>query len=74
MTYSMQCTCGHVLSVDAESREDAVAKMKEMMTQDALEAHLKQYHKPDEPVPTLEQSHAMIDQMVVEGQLAGPSM
>lgn len=68
----MQCTCGHVLSVDAENREDAVRQLKAGMTQEALDVHMEKYHKPDEPKPTLEQSHAMIDKEVVEGLLAGP--
>lgn len=71
MTYSMQCTCGHVLSVDAESKEEAVVQLKEMMTQEALDEHMKQYHKPDEPKPTLEQAHMMIEQTVREGTIAG---
>jgi hypothetical protein len=34
------------------------------MTQQALDEHMREYHKPDEQAPTLEQAHAMITQMV----------
>lgn len=58
------------MSVDAQNREEAVAKLKEMMTQEALDEHMQQYHKSDEPKPTLEQSHAMIEQTVYQEQPA----
>ncbi len=63
------------MSVDANSMEEAVAKMKEMMTQTELDAHMSQFHKPEDSKPTLEQSHAMIEQSMVEGEIAGaPAM
>jgi len=62
--FSMQCTCGHVMTIDAANRDDAVAKFKAGMTQQALDEHMAQYHKADEPKPTLAQAHGMIDQMV----------
>ena len=68
----MKCTCGHVMSVDADSKEDAISQMKELMTEDALNDHFKKYHKEDEQKPTLDQSHMMIEQQVVEGILEGP--
>ena len=46
MKFSMTCTCGDVMSVDAENKEEAVMKMKEMMTQDAIDAHCAEKH-PD---------------------------
>lgn len=60
----MTCTCGQVMEVEAGSRDEAVTKMKEMMTQEALDQHFSEHHKPEEPKPTLEQSHAMIEQML----------
>lgn len=50
------------MSVDAATRDEAVAKMKEMMTQKALDDHIAQYHKPEEPKPTLQMAHAQIEQ------------
>ncbi len=67
MTYSMKCTCGHVIKVEAATREEAVAKMKTEMTQEALDKHFAEYHKEGEMKPTLEQSHAGIDSMLQEG-------
>ena len=63
-TYGMTCSCGQVMSVDAGSRDAAVGMLQGGMTQPALDAHMKQFHKVDEPVPTLEQAHAMISQLV----------
>ena len=60
----MTCTCGHKMSVDAVTREEAAAKLTEMMTQEALDKHFMENHKPEETKPTLEQSHAMIAQTV----------
>ncbi len=58
----MTCTCGDVMSVDAANREEAVMKMKEMMTQEAVDAHWAEKHATDQmPKPTLEQVHAQID-------------
>lgn len=70
MKYSMKCTCGHVLSVDASDHDTAVKMLKEQMTQAALDEHWNKFHMNDTmPKPTLEQSHMMIEQTVVEGML-----
>lgn len=65
MTYSMTCSCGDVLSVEAESRDDALAKMKEMMNAEALAAHFGEKHV-GQPVPSVDESNAMIDEMLQE--------
>ncbi len=65
MKYSMTCTCGHVMSVDADSQEEAATKLKEMMTQEELDKHWADMHTNDTgPKPTIEQSQAMIEQTV----------
>lgn len=67
MKYSMKCTCGDVMSTEASDKDDAVSKLKEMMTQEALDAHWAKNHPNDNmPKPSLEQSHAMIEQTVYE--------
>lgn len=67
MKYSMTCTCGHEMVVDAESKEEAASKLKEMMTQEELDKHWVEKHSDDtNPKPTLEQSWGMIDQSVHE--------
>jgi hypothetical protein len=63
--YSMTCTCGHTMTLDAGSREEAVSKFQAGMTQQALDEHMVQYHQPGEARPSLAQAHAMIEQQVV---------
>lgn len=65
MKFSMTCTCGDVMTVDAVSREEAVQKFKDMMTEDAIKKHMEEKHwtkNPSEPMPTVEQAHMMIEQ------------
>ncbi len=65
--YSMKCSCGHVMSTEARDRGEAVEKIKSLMNQEALDAHWNELHPNDtNPKPTLEQSHAMIEQGVYE--------
>jgi len=59
--YSMTCTCGQEMAVNADSREEAVEKLQDMMTDEAIAAHIAEKH-PGEPVPSKEQSNAMIEQ------------
>lgn len=65
MKFSMTRTCGDVMTVDATSREEAVQKFKDMMTEDAIKKHMEEKHlptNPNEPMPTVEQAHMMIKQ------------
>jgi hypothetical protein len=64
-SFSMTCTCGHTMTMDAGTRDEAVSKFRAMMTQEMLDEHMRQYHQPNEQKPTLEQAHAMIGQQVV---------
>jgi hypothetical protein len=52
------------MTVDAPNRDEAAAMMKAGMTQAALDQHMAERHQPGEPKPSLEQAHAMIDQML----------
>ena len=65
MTYSMTCACGDVMTVDAADRNQAVQKLKEMMTEDAINAHMSEKH-PGDPVLPMSQVHMMIEQGVQE--------
>ena len=58
--FSMTCSCGDVMSVDASSREEAVAQMKGTMNQSAIDAHCAQKH-PDMKLTEAE-VHAQIDE------------
>ena len=61
----MTCSCGDVMKVEAENREEAVSKMKEMMTEDAIKAHSAEKH-PGEPVPSVAEAHENIDKNLQE--------
>ncbi|MBI2610138.1 hypothetical protein HYW53_03090 [Candidatus Giovannonibacteria bacterium] len=58
--FSITCTCGDPLSVEAANREEAVIKMKNMMTQDAIDKHFEEKH-PEEVPPDKNTLHAMIE-------------
>lgn len=61
--FSMTCSCGDVMNADAATKEEAVAEIQGMMTQDAIDKHMAEKH-PGEPVMSVEQCHAMIEQQV----------
>ena len=63
--YSMTCTCGDTMTVDAANREEAVGEFKEMLTEDVIAQHCAEKH-PGEPVPTKEQADSMIEQTTKE--------
>ena len=44
MKFQMTCSCGDVMAIDAENREEAIVKMKAMMTQEAVDAHMAEKH------------------------------
>lgn len=58
------------MTVDAANRDEAVAKFKAMMTQDAVNQHFAEKHA-GQPVPPYDQVMAMIDQNVMEGGMSG---
>jgi len=60
--FSMTCSCGHEMKVEAGSRDEAVGKLQAMMTQEAIDQHLAEYHKNDAQKPTLDMVHASISQ------------
>lgn len=61
MKFAMKCTCGHVIDVDAPNHEEAVEKIQDIMSEDAIAAHMAEKHV-GEPVPTKEQSDMNIEQ------------
>jgi len=62
--YSMTCTCGHEVSADAATRGEAVAKVKAMWTQEAVDAHVKEKH-PGETM-SVDNAHREIDTKLAE--------
>ena len=70
-SYSMKCSCGQLLKVQADSREEGVDKMAAMMDEKGLDAHWSEFHKEGDTKPTVEQAHMLIEQMLVEGDEGG---
>lgn len=60
----MQCSCGDVMSIDAANRDEAVSKMKEIMNEVAIAAHMSEKH-PGQPVISVADCHAMIEKDLV---------
>jgi len=61
--YSMTCSCGHTMTVEAGTRDEATRKMQGMMTPDAVAKHMAEKH-PGQPVLPVSQVHAMIAQNI----------
>ena len=59
--FSMTCSCGDVMKVSAESREDAVMQLKTMMNGEMIAKHMAEKH-PGEAVPSMADMHMMIEQ------------
>lgn len=65
MTYEMKCDCGKSVTVEAANREEAILKIKGIMTEDAIREHMASDH-PGQPVPTPEQAHANIEKYLTQ--------
>ena len=63
-TYSMTCSCGEVMTAEANSRDEAVKTLQGYMSDASIAEHFKGHHKADEAVPSVEQVHGMIAQLV----------
>lgn len=61
MKYSMTCSCGHVMDVEAETRDEAITNMQGQMDEAAIAQHMAEKH-PGEPVMSVEEVHASIAQ------------
>jgi len=62
--FSMTCTCGDTMAVDAENREGAVAQFKTMMDEKGIAAHMGEKHR-GQPVISVADCHAQIERDVV---------
>lgn len=65
MTYSMTCTCGDEMKIEAGSHDEATTKMKAMMDEAAITKHTAEKH-PGQPAMSVADCHAMIDQNLKE--------
>lgn len=61
MTFSMTCTCGDIMTIEADTREEAVVKMKEAMSEEAVSRHSAEKH-PNQPTMTITEIHSQIEQ------------
>ncbi len=60
-TFKFTCTCGHEMTADASNREEAVAKLKDMMSEDAIKQHMADKHA-GQPMMTKQQVDMGIEQ------------
>ena len=65
MKFSMTCACGDTMTVDGADRNEAAMKLQVMMNEGAIKKHMAEKH-PGEPVMSVADCHAMIDQKMVE--------
>lgn len=61
--FKMTCSCGDPMTVDAMDRSEAVMKLKGMMDESGIAAHMAEKH-PGEPVMSVADCHAMIERDV----------
>jgi hypothetical protein len=59
--FGITCSCGDAFSVDAATREEAVAKMKGMFDEAGIARHFGEKH-PGQPVLSVSEAHAIIEQ------------
>jgi hypothetical protein len=64
-TYEMRCDCGKTVAVEAANRNEAIRKVKEIMTEETIREHMQTEH-PDQPILTPEQAQAMIEQKLTQ--------
>ena len=61
--FTMTCSCGDTMTVEAANRNDAVMQFKGMMTEAAIKAHMEEKH-PGDPIMSVAECHAMIEKDV----------
>jgi hypothetical protein len=60
--FSMTCTCGDTMMIDAANRDEAVQKFKDMMTPETIANHMAEKHPGQ--LMTVAQVHTGIEQQV----------
>lgn len=60
----MTCSCGDIMTVEADNRDEAVMKLKGMMDEAAIKAHMTEKH-PGDPIMSVGDCHAMIEKEVM---------
>lgn len=64
-TYSITCTCGDKMRVEADSREEAVEQLKNGVDELSLANHAAERHPADD-APTIEEMYDIIEYTTVE--------
>jgi len=64
MEFKMTCSCGDTMTIEAGDRDEAVSKFKAMMNEEAIADHMGKHH-PGEPLISVADCHAMIEQQVM---------
>jgi len=63
MKFEMKCTCGEVFSVEAETKDQAVSKVKEEMTPEVVKSHFAEKHH-GQSAPPMPVIHMLVAQAV----------
>ena len=63
-SFQMTCGCGDMVTVDGEDRAGAVAQIKSMFNQAAIDAHMAEKH-PGDPSISEADCHMIIERDVV---------
>ena len=63
-TFQMTCTCGDTMKIESANREQAVSQLKAMMNESMVEAHMKEKHPGQPPIP-VSHIHAAIEQTLI---------
>lgn len=64
-TYSITCTCGEKMAVEAKSRDDALFKIRESLDELTMANHAAEKH-PAGDAPTMEEMEEIIAVTLVE--------
>jgi hypothetical protein len=64
-TYSITCTCGEKMQVEADTREEAVMELKRSIDELSLANHAAERHPADD-APTIEEMYDIIEFTTVE--------
>ena len=63
-TYTLTCSCGYTMDLEAEDRDEAVRLFQGGMTQEFIDSHFAEHHQPGEAKPTPQQALDSVSQMV----------
>ncbi len=65
-TYMFTCLCSEVMTVNADTRKEAITKMKELMSKEKTQEHIKEKHANDRDGMTVGHIYALIEQKIAQ--------